>query len=592
MTPPPPPIWIVDTECYPNYWLCMFRHATTGELRWWEADGDMFDLRVMFERHCTIGFNSKHYDMPMIAAALAGATCAQLKDVNDAIILRGMKPWDIEREYGYTVPQGWDHVDLFDVAPGVATSLKMYGGRMHSKRLRDLPFDPNVPLTPAQIVELREYCGNDLITTVDMYNKLQPQLELRAVMGTEYGLDLRSKSDAQIAEAVIRQEVQNKLGYRIYRPELDQNYSFHYKVPSFVQFEAPGLQHMLSIMRSALFTLDSKGAVEMPTSLDSMRIRIGRGVYRMGLGGLHSTEANISERVTQGWRIVDRDVTSYYPTIILTQELFPAHMGRAFLEVYRKLVDDRIEAKRAGQKVKADALKICVNGSFGKLGSPWSVLYSPDLLIAVTLTGQLALLMLIEMIDGLDIDVVSANTDGVVSMVSYDRRAEFEAVIAWWECITGFVTEETEYVALYSKDVNNYIAIKPDGTTKLKGSYATAGMQKNPANEVCVDAVIAYLTTGKPIADTLRECTDVRKFLTIRNVKGGGMYDGQYLGRAVRWYYAVGETRHIAYATNGKKVARSEGCRPLMELPDAVPADVNLRWYWDEAMSILGDIGL
>ena len=48
------------------------------------------------------------------------------------------------------------------------------------------------------------------------------------------------------------------------------------------------------------------------------------------------------------------------------------------------------DAKRTGDKVTNEAMKIMINGSFGKFGSKWSVLYSPDLLIQTTVTGQLA----------------------------------------------------------------------------------------------------------------------------------------------------------------------------------------------------------
>ena len=37
-------------------------------------------------------------------------------------------------------------------------------------------------------------------------------------MSTTYGIDLRSKSDAQIAEAVIKTEMEKKLGYSVTRP--------------------------------------------------------------------------------------------------------------------------------------------------------------------------------------------------------------------------------------------------------------------------------------------------------------------------------------------------------------------------------------
>lgn len=590
MTIPTPPIWVLDTECYKDYFLVMLRNVASGDtLRW-----DMYPgkpLGFSFPPVCVVTFNGKNYDFPILSLAMAGCDNATLKRASDDIILRGMKPWDVEREYGGVDLSGIDHIDLIEVAPGQA-GLKIYGGRMHSKRLQDLPIDPSASIAPWDRATLIQYCGNDLDTTIDLYRKLTPQLDLRREMSREFSIDLRSKSDAQIAEAVIRSEVEKRVGHRIYRPELHPDYKFKYTVPAWIDFATPGMRQALQIIRSAEFALSPDGSVELPRILESLRLRIGQGVYRMGIGGLHSSESSVAHVASGSTRIVDRDVTSYYPSIILTQGLYPVHMGPEFLSVYQSLVERRVQAKHDGNKVMADALKICVNGSFGKLGSKWSVLYSPDLLIQVTLTGQLALLVLIESLELAGFRVISANTDGVVTLVPTERTNEFNAMIAAWEMSSGFTTEETEYEALYSKDVNNYIAVKPDSTTKLKGLYATDGLQKNPTNAVCVDAVIQHLRHGDQVEGHIYCCTDVSKFLTIRQVKGGAVYGTQYLGKAVRWYYAKGETRRIAYATNGNKVARSEGARPLMELPDSIPIDLDYDWYIREAQSILSDVGL
>ena len=94
-------------------------------------------------------------------------------------------------------------------------------------------------------------------------------------------------------------------------------------------------------------------------------------------------------------------------------------------------------------------------------------------------------------------------------------------------------------------------------------------------------------------------CTDVRRFVTVRSVKGGAVtYVNEYLGRAARWYYAlpdpdelVGEPC-IRYRTNGNLVARSEGAKPLMELPDALPVDIDTAWYVSESYAMLRSMGV
>ena len=234
-----------------------------------------------------------------------------------------------------------------------------------------------------------------------------------------------------------------------------------------------------------------------------------------------------------------------------------------------------------------------MNGSFGKFGSKWSILYSPELLIQVTLTGQLALLMLIEAIELAGIAVVSGNTDGIVIRCPRRQAELLNSVVADWEARTGLNTEETEYRAIYSRDVNNYIALKPDGSFKVKGAFAFDGLHKNPSNMICNDAVLNYLTLNLDVEDTVMACDDVRRFVTIRQVKGGGVTDhGEYLGKAVRWYYSNERPAGcIRYQSNGNLVAGSEGCRPLMTLPLGLPDDIDHTWYIDNAKAMLADIG-
>ena len=243
-------------------------------------------------------------------------------------------------------------------------------------------------------------------------------------------------------------------------------------------------------------------------------------------------------------------------------------------------------------KVDDSSGKIQINGSFGKLGSKWSILYSPDLLIQTTVTGQLALLMLIEQIELQGIPVVSANTDGIVIKCPKVKIDTLNTVINAWETTTGFETEEARYAALYSRDVNNFIAIKTDGGHKAKGVYAPSGLAKTPSNTVCVEAALAYVKHGTPVEDTVHGCWDITKFVTVKRVTGGAVdQSGAYLGKAVRFYKALGVTGGLTYKLNGKLVATSDGTRALMNLPADFPLDTDLDWYVAEANQILTDIG-
>jgi len=621
--------WVHDIEIYRNYLLIGFKSVDTGKVVSWEvvgskgclSDDDIDEIREFMRKYRTVGFNTRHFDLPILYSALSGLRVIDLKKIADDIILGGRKSWDIERDYGIEVPLRLDHIDLIEVAPGKA-SLKIYNGRLHGKRMQDLPIDPDAVLTDEEIEVVYDYWKNDLDATILLYNKLKEQLDLRASMSTEYRQDLRSKSDAQIAEAVIRSEVGKLLGEKPKRPEIPPGTRYSYIVPDFIRFKHPDLRDILAEIERSSFRVDKTGKIIMPRALADANIKIGNGIYRMGIGGLHSSEKCQAIVAREDQILVDRDVTSYYPMIILRLGLYPKHMGKAFLKVYREIVNRRLKAKAEGNTVVANSLKITINGSFGKFGSPWSALYSPDLLIRTTITGQLSLLMFIERLERAGIRVVSANTDGIVMLCDRKHEHVMREVVEEWEHDTGFGTEATEYSALYSRDVNNYIAVKKGGGVKLKGAYAKAGFMKNPQNEICIDAVIAHITEGKSLSATIRECRDITKFVTVRQVQGGAICgaekyyrdrygkrgqllkpeeildfsNAQYLGKAIRWYYSTNGEIGIFYKTPNRYgthnlVPRTEGAKPLMELPDKFPDDVDYGWYIREARSILQEIG-
>lgn len=598
------PTAVFDTECFQNYWSIAFRCVDTGRTRLFELydgqDLDKLGIARIVRNWRIVGFNSNNYDISMLSLAMGGADNALLKRASDLIILSDMKPWDFRERFDVTIPSFLDHIDLIEVSPGASTmpSLKLYAGRMHSAKMQDLPFEPDEWVMPEARDVIRSYHGNDLDVTRDLYFELKPQLELRAAMSVEYDVDLRSKSDAQMAEAIIKSQLEKRAGTRLYKPAIERH-AFKYKAPSFVAFQTQQMRDVLTSIEAAEFFVGFDGIMNMPDVLDKLEVPIGQSVYTMGIGGLHSTEKSVFYESCDEFTLKDSDVSSYYPYLILGSGLVPKHLGNDFLIIYKKIVDRRIKAKHEGLKNIAESLKIVVNGVFGKLGSPYSIMYEPNLMVQVTLTGQLCILMLIEALELAGIPVVSANTDGFVSKVPKSLEDKFFAIRFDWELQTGLTTEEKAYKGLYSRDVNNYIAIPFKGDVKLKGAYGpagrgqpgAAGLKKNPAGEISAKAVIAFLQDGTPIEQTIEKCTDVRQFLCVRRVKGGAEKDGEYVGKAIRWYYSTQETGTIVYRTTGNKVPETDGAKPMMDLADELPEDIDYGWYIREAYGILQEIG-
>lgn len=667
IAPPPPPataarpVAFYDTECFPNYWLLKFRPRGGQAYGFRLRAGQAFDLvtaariRLLFDAYCSVSFNGNYYDVPMITAALSGYTAEQLKWLNDRIIVEKVKPWEL----GLPEWRPTDHIDVMEVAPG-AGSQKQYAGRIHCKTMRDLPYDPDHYVTEAEIVEVDTYCENDLAVLEALFDALQPQIHQREALGKRYGLDLRSKSDAQVAEAVLKRRCEQATGRRIFKPEIDWNLKFRYKVPAFISYATPQLQRALGLVQQSIFQLDAKGSVAMPPQLDGLEIKLGGSVYKMGIGGLHSQEKKLVAVSNETHQIRMPDVASYYPNLMVNAGAWPPALGDAFIREFDAIKLDRLAAKslqgklkKAGDtsspdyeeaKVGNEGGKIMINGTFGKTGSPYSVLFAPEMLIQTTLTGQLSLLMLIEWHELYGVPVISANTDGIVVNCPRDKLHVSEALIAEWEKRTGLEMETDDYVAIYARDVNNYFAIKTPDDVKRKGEYAKAGLveKKNPDVEICADAVADFLAKGVPVEYTIAACRDITKFVTIQKVNGGGVkmwgegprkgarvmdmvgtlvangwakegrkwrkgdsvtdaataYQScfaqqtpEYLGKVVRWYYSTQAPGPIVYASNGNTVSLSYGARPCMTLPDEFPDDIDYAWYVSKAEAMLKDIG-
>lgn len=669
--PPPPfvrPVRTLDIETYPNYFLVKLRDVHTKQLfkvEMYQGCPFRWHVLAVLIRDCTIvTFNGNGYDMIMLSAVATGRFDNDaLKRLNDYIFAQEnkfMRSWEIAREWGFEILD-LDHVDLMPLVPGdtedkIYAGLKIMGGRLGCKKLQDLPYPASTWLTAHQMAEVDEYCGNDLELTEALYFALLEDIETRIEMNEQYGIDMRSKSDAQIAEAAMKKLLgltyaqAKALNAQAQKPP---GFSWTYTPPPFIRFSTPEMQTAFNRVLSTRFMLNEKAQIEAPM-WDGYEIGFAGAVYRCGVGGLHSSEKSTHHIAGPECVIVDIDGTSFYPTIIELLGLFPAHIGPIFLQHYSGWKTTRVAHKRAKRKRKANTYKIKLNGLFGKLKEKHSIVFDPVMFTQIVITGQLVLLMLIERMHLVGMQAIQANTDGVVIKCHPDRVAVRDAVVKQFEADTGFEMEYTHYIGLYSRDVNSYMGFKPaEGDkpieVKTKGEYADdpiSRLSKNPANQICLDAMKAYIIHGTPLETTIRRCEDIRKFVTVRKVQGSGSWvketvaaksdrvadkkasliehgfievnkgvwddyitagapwktddamallrgrlEREFIGKTVRWYYGVGQRGHIC-TSKGGMVARSQGCRPCMELPDVLPPDIDYGWYVAEARSMLGNMGI
>jgi hypothetical protein len=583
---------IIDTETYANYHLVQFRDIKTRKVITLEFPYNAQKLSWIMHSYRVVGFNIIKYDLPVIWLGFKYMDLELIRKISSEIIYNNTWPQQLQKDFDFKI---WptNTIDLIEVLPGIH-SLKLYMGRLHSKRIQDLPFPIDVPLTPARIEVVRNYCLNDLDGTEELFAFSADRIKLREELGIEYRTDLRSKSDAQMAEAMVAKEIHNKTGKWPKKADLNERNAFHYNPPSYLQFATPQLQNLLREVCETKF-IAQYGILNKPQIFENYHFTLGNLTYKFGIGGLHSCEENVS--YTSGNNLlIDRDVASYYPAIIINQGLFPKHLGSVFLDVYTKMRDDRIYAKKHKLFAKDKGLKIALNGVSGKFNSEYSIFYDPQCYLQMTLTGQLSVLMLAEMFECSGIEVISANTDGVVSYCPQSKYDEMLKWINYWEKATEFLTEETQYKSYHARDVNAYFAVKLDGSVKVKGPYSEVGSQtgtkldNNPICLICSDAIKELLANGVPIEKTIRECRDLTRFITVRNVTGGAHKNGHYLGKTIRWYHSTKIVGTINYIQSGNKVPETEGAMPTMDLPSEFPSDVNYDFYIDKTIKILYEI--
>lgn len=571
-----------DTECYPNYFLIVFKDLKGNEECFVKDENNVLPvsrIRKLLETRQTIGFNSRMYDIPMITYALSGVSNSLLKEMSDRIINESV--YNTLCEYQLWCPKEYDHIDIINVAIG-KNGLKMYGARINTPYLQDLPYDPSTSLTKEDKVIIKKYCSNDVDITKNLYLHLKNEIDIRTAINDEYKVDVRSKSDAQIAEVLINKQL-------VSSKKKITSFEFKYAPPDYIKFNSDNLNNLLVKFTEIEFKgvagdrLLEKGIVT--------DVIINDVPYSCGIGGLHSKEEARTVFAADDEYIIDIDVVSYYPTIILNNKYCPDNYNtEEFLEFYQKIYDDRIIAKKENNVSKANVYKIILNGSFGKFGDQYSSLYSPKLLIHTTITGQLSILMLIEKLEEYGYNVLSTNTDGITVKVKKDGYGLFRKIVKSWEAKVNFKTEEVRYKSLHNQSVNSYIAIKEDGTLKCKGLFGSDDISRNPAIKICKEAIFSYLLDKRKVEDTIMKAKqDPSNFIMVRKCAKGGYWKGEYLGKVVRWYWSTkGEP-----ITNpkGDKVANTDDAFPIMNMEDKI-ADIHYEKYIKESYKLLSWIGV
>ena len=181
--------------------------------------------------------------------------------------------------------------------------------------------------------------------------------------------------------------------------------------------------------------------------------------FVFGAGGIHGSVHGRTFRSSDTHDIVDVDVTSYYPSIAISNRWFPEHLGEQFCDIYAGLKQQRVGyAKGTAENAM---LKLALNGVYGDSNNQYSPFYDPAYTMSVTINGQLLLAWLAETVMRIDgATMIQVNTDGLTVKLPRGKRSELSDACASWEKFTGMDLEHVEYRSMFKNAITNRMCIR------------------------------------------------------------------------------------------------------------------------------------
>jgi len=377
---------------------------------------------------CTgqIGFNNVSFDYPIIHFIMINYedwkwqldSGMEAKDIIDDIYAKaqsiiseqnnsrfgggfGIKSKDVK------IPQ----LDLFRIYhynnAARSTSLKSLQIAMNYHNVQDM----DIPHTTKKISEsmlkdILAYNANDVYSTYEFFKLSKGKIELRKGLMAKYKLPCINYPDSKIGESLMLKLYCDKTGLdpREVRQLRTKRDSIALKdcIFDYVKFKTKTFSDFLHELKTKVVT-ETKGSLSKSIIFEGLK-------YDFGLGGLHSAAKPGVYKSSDTHVIITCDIASMYPTTGIKNNLYPAHLGLEFCNVYEDLLMQRIAAKKAGNMILSDGYKLSLNSCYGKSNDEHSFLFDSFYTLSVTVNGQLLMAMLCERLAMNGIEIIMINT--------------------------------------------------------------------------------------------------------------------------------------------------------------------------------------
>ena len=429
-----------------------------------------------------VGFNCRNYDQYILKGILCGFNP---KEVNDWIIVKDRKGWEFSSMFN-KIP-----LILFDAMPNPPVSLKTLEGFM-GKNIHETSVDFNInrKLTVQEINETVEYCTADVLNCIDVFLKRKSEFDAQMDLLKAFNLPLSylGKTQAQLAAVILdAKKIRFKDDWNIRVPEnaiLGKYQAVadwflnpeNHREDASCSFEIAGLEHIIA------------------------------------LGGVHAGKPKTVITCDEDELMFDADVGQLYPNIMVIYNLTSRAARNPGMLKY--ILDTSMRLKAEGKKKEREPYKRQCNIVYGAMGDQFNPLYDPLHRTLVCVYGQIFLIDLIEKIEDI-VTLFNSNTDGIFFKVKKKDLEELKRRVSEWEQRTGLTMEYTEFTKFISKDVNNYLAIMPNGKIHAKGAYVKDLSPLDYDLPIVNEALRNYMIYGIRVEDTIFACNDLIKFQKI-----------------------------------------------------------------------------
>ena len=444
-------------------------------------------LKSYYEKHRSeiwIGYNSRSYDQYILKAILLGF---DPKEVNDWIIVKGMKGWEYSSLFNTIPLYNYDCMNKF-------YSLKQLEGFMgNNMKETSVPFDIDRKLTPAEMDLTIKYCRHDVEQTMEVFLQTKANFDAHMNLLKTFNLPLKniSRTQAQLSALALGCVKQD------YFDEWDLQFVNTLRISKY--------KHVVDWFREQRVDRDYNAR---------LNVDVCNVPHQFGWGGLHGAPA---EPIHRKGLLLHVDVISFYPRIMIIYGLLSRNVKNK--EVYKQIFDTRVALKAAGKKAEQAPYKIILNSTYGICKDPTSSAYDPRQANNVCVNGQLLLLDLLEHLEG-HCELIQANTDGLIIQIPDTDEAfdKIDDICFEWETRTGMQLGFDVITEIWQKDVNNYLFKFEDGKVERKGAYV------KPLNELDNDlpiinkALVDFMVDGVPVEKTINDCDDLKQFQKIVKV--------------------------------------------------------------------------